>query len=104
MRGRCLQGRLQICRVKVFQRGKGFANGEKVRLVLRDEMFRDAVRIVFEIVVEIKTAITGQLAEDLELAFAGLERGADVIRRELGEIDAGFFQSLPRKIVETIVA
>ena len=79
LRGRCLQGRLQICRVKVFQRGKGFANGEKARLVLRDEMFRDAVRIVFEIVLEIETAIAGQLAEDFELAFAGLERGADVI-------------------------
>ncbi len=83
LRGRRLQGRLQICRIKVLQRGKGFANGEKTRLVLRDEMFRDAVGIVFEIVLEIETAVSRQLAEDFELPFAGLERGADVIRRRI---------------------
>lgn len=82
LRGRALQRRFQIRRVKVFQCGKGFANREKQRFAFRGEMFRDAVWIVFEIVLEIETAITGQLAEDLELAFAGFERGADVIRRE----------------------
>ena len=46
-------------------------------------MFRDAFRIVFEFVGEIETAIGRQFIKDPDLAFAGLERGADVILRKI---------------------
>src|SRR5438874_726652 len=74
--------RLQVCSVEVLQRGECITDGEEVRFVRRDEMFRDALEIVTDVVREIETAIRRKLAEDLELAFAGIERGPNVIRRE----------------------
>src|ERR1700686_3857313 len=81
--GRGFHRRLQICSVEILQRSKRITDGAETRLVLRNEMFRDAFGIVADIVREIETAIRGQLAKDFEFAFAGIERGPDVIRREL---------------------
>ena len=51
-------------------------------------MFRDAVRIVIEIVCEIESAIRWQLVEGVDLAFACLQRRADVFLREIVDLDA----------------
>src|SRR5688572_19896905 len=103
LRGRRLQSRLQTDRLKIAKRGERFANGEEVRLVLRNEMLRDAFRVVLEIVDEIETGIGGQLGEELELALTGLERGADVISRKLRQIEPGFFQRFSPQFLEAIV-
>ena len=54
-----------------------------------DEMFRHAFRLVVALVCEIETAIGRQLAEDSELPFAGIERGAHVFFRKLRCLDSG---------------
>src|SRR5438552_6351942 len=75
--------RLQICSVEVLQRGERITHDDEPRFVLRDEMFCGAFGVVADVVREIETAIRRQLTEDLEFAFAGIERGPDIIRREL---------------------
>ena len=77
-RGR-LERRFDLSRVKVLQRGERVAQRLQARLVFRDEMFRNAFGIVVDLVGEIEAAISGQLIKDLDLSFAGIERGAHVI-------------------------
>src|SRR6266404_5818074 len=67
-------------------------------------MFRGAFGIIVEVVLEIKAAIARQFAEDPELSFAGLKRGAHVLRRESGEIDPGFLESPASHFLEPLVA
>ena len=67
-------------------------------------MFRHALRIVGDLVGEIKAAVSRQLAEDLELAFAGIERGAHVICRKTLQINVRRCESLRRQLLETSVA
>ena len=73
---------LDLRGVEFLQRTQRVANGFEPRLVLGGEMFRDAFRIVVEIVCEIEPAIGWQLVEGVDLAFARLQRRADVLLSE----------------------
>ena len=80
--GRSFQSGFQIGCVEYFERSESVTHRGEPRFVFRHEMFRDSFRVVLEVIPEIETAVSRQLAEDPELSFAGLERGPHVIGRK----------------------
>src|SRR4029450_4584611 len=67
-------------------------------------MFRDAFRIVIEIVCEVEPAIGWQLVKGVDLAFARLQRRADVVFRVIIDLHAARLQPRYGKIVKLSVA
>ena len=91
---------LDLRGVEFLQRIQRVANSFEPRLVLGGEMFRDAFRIVIEIVCEIEPAIGRQLVEGVDLAFAGLKRRTDVCLRVIIDLHAARLQPRYGKIVK----
>src|SRR5262249_36222836 len=74
---------------EAFQSLESTMQGLQPCLVFGGKVFRFALRIVSDLVGEIKATVAGQLAEDPEFTFAGVERGAHVLRGKLRGIEPG---------------
>src|SRR4029453_8595602 len=90
--------------VEFLQRTQCVANSFEPRLVLGGEMFRDALRTVIEIVGKIEPTIGWQLVKCVYLAFAGLQRRANVLLSVIVDPYAARLQSRYGKVVKLGVA
>ena len=99
----CFHRRFNFAYGKIFHTGKSFAHGFKSRLILSGKIFRDAFRMVFEIIVEVESAVSRELIEGIDLAFAGFERSQNVMIREILQLHAARSQRTPRQLLKPII-
>src|SRR5215210_3020965 len=67
-------------------------------------MFGGRFSIVREVVAKIESAVNRQLREKSHFAFAGFDRGVDVVGREWREIETGTGQGFAGELLESVVA
>src|SRR5207248_11389399 len=66
-------------------------------------MFSYAFSVVFKIIVEIETAVGRQFINSIDLAFAGLERGLNIIVRKILQLYPACAQSIPGQLLKPII-
>src|SRR4051794_32321495 len=67
--------------LKRLKPGEGLAQFGQARFVLRGELLLRRLWIIRDVILEIKSRVSRQFAEQLELAFARVQGGSDVGNR-----------------------
>ena len=66
-------------------------------------MFSYAFSVVFKIIVEVEPAVGRQFIKSIDLAFAGLERGPNVIVRKILQLYPACAQSIPGQLLKSVI-
>ena len=69
--------------------GEGIAQFLQARFVFGSEIFFGRVRVILNLVLEIKSGVASQLGKKFDLALARIESGFDKGQREFVRVEAG---------------
>ena len=72
-------------------------------LVFSRKIFGDAFWSVNDVIREVETAVSRQFIKSIDLAFAGLERGPNVIVRKILQLYPACAQSIPGQLLKSVI-
>jgi len=89
--------------VKRGRCGKGVPELFQSRPVLWHKILLRGLGVVFNLIGEVKTGVSGQLTEEFEFTLARIEGGFDVGEREFVRVNASLGKGMDGQFVKTVV-